>query len=512
MRIHLLRLLLLLPLLAASCGEQGAAPRAQPSLPEGAAQGTPRPPNILLIVIDTLRRDAVEPASEHGGDMPALARRARANTWLPQAASPSSWTVPAMTSLLSGLAPQAHGIHDAQDLARGTGWHASLAGLLRAERGYRSAAFFGGVSPALRKVLGQGFDHVADDFQLQRGPETLAPWLSRHPRQQPWLLLLHTYEAHDPYGAANHPPEPVQGTQADMDALLALDPQQDGTELARRALLHAGQRQLLRSVPRLARHSQAATRYIWQGEGQGADPALCAELEAAYRQGVRWVDAQLEHTLAWLEARGDLAHTLWIVTADHGEAFGERGMLGHGRRLDEELLRVPLVMGGVPPFDQPLEWPASVGLTDLMPTLLERVGVPVPDHLDGASFLPHLGTGHPGRPLLAEVRRTAEHTAGLSEAECVAVRGPAWKWTATWDRTTGTLDERCHDLRSDPDERVDLAARAGLAALPLDRATCELIAQARARLWARAWPGLAREPDSTGVDAPPARLPCDATR
>ncbi|MFM8979986.1 MAG: sulfatase-like hydrolase/transferase [Planctomycetia bacterium] len=511
-RLPLLALpLLALTLLASACGDRGTPqPQARTTTPGAASK---RPPNILLIVIDTLRRDAVEPAAEDGGDMPLLARRARAAAWLPQASSASSWTLPSMASLLTGLPPQEHQLHEAPDVVRGYGQLATLPTLLARARGYRSAAFLGGVGAPLARVLGQGFDEVVDGFQLQRGPEQLREWLARGDGQRPWLALLHTYEAHDPYGAANHPSTPVEGTQADLEALLALHPERDAEELVLRSMLQAGPRQLLRTLPRLAPHAEAVTRTMWSG---GRDPRLCAELQAAYRAGVRWVDAQLERTLAWLEAGGHLANTLWIVTGDHGEAFGERGMLGHGRRLDDELLRVPLVLGGVPPFDRPLEWEASVGLTDLLPTLLERVGAPVPSGLDGASFLGTLGTPHRGRPVLSEVRRGALHTAGLSEAECVAVRGPAWKWVVTWERTTGTLEEHAYDLRSDPDERVDLAARAGLAALPLDRATCDAIARARARLWARAGADLAAAAGRPGeVQAGEGllgTLPCESAR
>lgn len=490
MRTRLARaLLLLVPLLASACGSQ-AEPAPSRQAREAAAAG--RSPNILLVVIDTLRRDTLEPEEGGGGDMPLLARRARQQAWFPQASSPSSWTVPAMASLLTGLAPQEHQLHDAHDVARGYEHLATLPALL-AQRGYRTGAWFGGLSDPLRRVLGQGFADVHDDFLLQRGPETLGAWLARCPPQQPWLLLLHTYEAHDPYGLENHPPTRVEGSRADLEALGALQPGRDTVELVRRSMLHAGQRHLLRSSPRFAPHAEAVTRYAWSAGDGPPDPGLCRELEAAYRAGARALDQQLERTLAWMEEGGYLANTLWVVTADHGESFGQHGMLGHGRRLDDELLRIPLVLGGVAPFDRPLTCGASVGLTDLLPTLLERVGAPVPAGLDGASFLAEAGTPGRGRPVVSAVRRTALHTAGLSEAECVGVRSLDWKWTATWDRTAGTLEERCHDLRSDPGARDNLLARQALQALPLDRATCEAVSRVRARFWARASPGSSGE-------------------
>lgn len=503
MRSRALRTVLLLALL---CVPAVAVPGCGDREPQRAARGAARrdgPPNVLLIVIDTLRRDALEPSLAGRCDMPALARRTREATWFAQASSSSSWTVPALGSLLTGLAPHEHRLLDLQDVGPHFMRLSSLPELLPEGLRYRRGAFFGGLPPSLRDVLGQGFDTVQDDFVLQRGPETLGPWLAQAPPDAPWLLLLHTYEAHDPYGAANHPPLRVRAGAADVASLDALGPEPASVDLVRRAWLDAGQRDAIRSLPRFAPHAERVNRYAWAGEGGTIDAALCEDLVTAYRRGVRWVDEQLERTLAWLDEAGHLENTLWIVTADHGEAFGEHGMLGHGRRLDEELVRIPLVIGGVTPFTRPSTITASVGIVDLLPTLLARVGAPVPAGLDGVSLLDVVARPSAGHPVVSEVRRTSLHTGGLAEAECLAVRSGTWKWVATWDRMAQRIEESCYDLLADPHERTDLLpARAQQPRAP-DRAACEAIERARARL---------RERVPAGTPGFPAAQACDSAR
>jgi arylsulfatase A-like enzyme len=485
---------LLLALLAA-CGQDPGAPpagRAGTYDVDGRWTGPPpalgRRPNIVLLVIDTLRADAVRPEQESGGDMPFLSGLAREHTSFREASSPSSWTVPALASMLTGTLQSNHGIRDEEVVLGNPGHLLSLAEVLRSTAGYQTAAFFGGLWPRLISALSQGFEETHDKFQLQRVEDILGPWAKGRRRQDPFFLLLHTYEAHDPYGAANHPPhEKVEVRDEDIQGLLALGEKPSPAELVRRCLLSAPQRRALRTHPALRAHNEAVTKYCWQGLKEDPNPTLAADLENAYRTGVRWVDGLLKRTFDELRRQGLLENTLWIVTSDHGEAFGEHGMLTHGRQLYDELVRIPLVMGGPAPFDRPLESQASVSLTDLLPTVLELVGLPEPSHVDGRSFLPGLREGAPGYPACAEVARAGQQTANLSVAEVVSVRDGAWKYIGTLDRLSGTLSEEAYDLRSDPAELRNLAGPDGYVRdLPFDEAFCKAVERMRDRLWGHA--------------------------
>lgn len=121
-----------------------------------------------------------------------------------------------------------------------------------------------------------------------------------------------------------------------------------------------------------------------------------------YLKSLSFVDDQLARLLAAVESRGDLARTLFIVTGDHGEAFGEHNMYFHGNTLYDELVRVPLVFGGLDLTPARVEVPVS--LIDLPSTLLDIYGLPSPASFMGQSLLPFLigQTRAFERPIVAE--------------------------------------------------------------------------------------------------------------
>jgi arylsulfatase A-like enzyme len=130
--------------------------------------------------------------------------------------------------------------------------------------------------------------------------------------------------------------------------------------------------------------------------GKGASP------QELYLKALRFVDDQLARLLAAIEARGDLGRTLFVVTGDHGEAFGEHNMYFHGNTLYDELLRVPLVFGGLTLTPARIDVPVS--LVDLPSTLLGVYGLPSPASFMGQSLVPFLlgETRTFERPIVAE--------------------------------------------------------------------------------------------------------------
>ncbi len=480
---------------AASCGgerEEQVAPRSVGTYDEGGQATRPVPararrPNVILLTIDTLRADAVQPRLEGGGDMPNLSRLARESVCCTQASSSASWTLPALASMFTGHLPQRHGITGEAIGERRLERLATWAEVMRSTLGYQTAAYFGGLPKGVVTDLSDGFERVTDDFQLQQAPQQLDRWIETRQRDRPFFLFLHSFEAHDPYGEASHPPGEPRGSALALAALEALGPNPRTADLVRASILDGEQRYLLRTHPRLRSFQGAITRYLWSGLTTDPEPGLAEELATAYRKGLSWVDRLIEATLALLRARGLLENTLLIVTSDHGEAFGEHGMLLHGRQLYDELLRVPLILHGPPPFDRRLEVSASVGLTDLFPTVLAWLGAPPPDGIEGRSLLAALEAPGPGRAVRAEESRSHGHTEGLSVGKVVAVRNATWKYIGTFDQVAGTLREEAYDLRSDPLETRNLAGADGfVAGLPFDNEFCTAIERARDGLWGSA--------------------------
>lgn len=161
-----------------------------------------------------------------------------------------------------------------------------------------------------------------------------------------------------------------------------------------------------------------------------------------YLSEVALVDSQLARLKALLEELSTTRKVLLILSADHGEAFGEHRSQTHGTTMYEEALHVPLIFWS--PAQKPQQIDDSVSLIDLGPTVLELFGVPTPGHFMGQSLVPYLRGESPQltRPILAETR--------LMRA------------LITPERLKLIVDQRTqrqelYDLNSDPQELKNLA-------------------------------------------------------
>jgi arylsulfatase A-like enzyme len=178
---------------------------------------------------------------------------------------------------------------------------------------------------------------------------------------------------------------------------------------------------------------------------------------SAYDRELAFADAQLGRLLAALPAE----RTIVVVTADHGEAFGERHHRFHGRCLDDVETRVPLVIAA--PGGPPTSTATPVSLVDLAPTLLELVGVETPAGMTGASLAATVRTGAPppARPILTEL------FADGTGRELVAVHAGERKLV----RDLAAATDTAYDLAADPRERAPLTDAAAIRALAAALAT-----------------------------------------
>ena len=509
---------LLLAAWAPGCGGDTPKPAQEPPLgPEygkdgrlpAGAQAKARP-NVLLIVIDTLRADALALDAPDGGDMPALARRAKQGAAFANASAPSSWTLPSITSLLTGRLPSTHRVTGEEGASTGLADLPTLAEILAQGCGYEAIAWVGEGWAHGPGSMFEGFGVVISHASFQAAPRMFQHWRQRRKHTGPWFMLLHTFEAHDPYGAENHPyPEVAPPASAVERARVALGPAPTGVAVARHYALDRAARTVVQGDAGPGGLHAAFSRYIWSGHRDEPDPELERDLRTAYRAGVRWVDGLLQALFEELERDGVLQNTVVVVTGDHGEAFGEHGMLLHGRRLDEELLRVPLVFQGLPGVAPGTVAKSSVTLLDVMPTLLDVLGLPPLGDLPGRSLLPVLRGKDQGRPAHAQVVRSPRHTAGERDDLLESVRNDGWKLVLTLDRRTGEVREEAFDLKTDPGERLDLARDGRAEGLDWDPAFCTAVEQARDRIWtARTALGVPAGPGGAGGGAPARAAPC----
>ncbi|MGB8782403.1 MAG: sulfatase-like hydrolase/transferase [Terriglobales bacterium] len=307
------------------------------------------PPNVLLITLDTIRADRMGFLGSTLKLTPNLDALASESAVFTRAYAQVPLTTASHATILTGTYPQFHKVDDfgiplAKDLPYAPD-------ILR-KRGYHTAAFVGSIILDPAAATAPGFDRGFDTYDAgfrrgapgddryqtieRRADEVVAhalAWLQEHP-QGPYFVWVHLYDAHDPYD----PPEPYK------------------------------------------------SRYA----------------AAPYDGEVAYVDSAVGKLLRQLRTRGLYENTLIAVMADHGESLGAHGEDTHGVFLYDETIRVPLLfklpktslaekhVAGKNSSEKNStgkEIENQVGLVDVLPTILETTGVPIPQAVQGVSLL-----------------------------------------------------------------------------------------------------------------------------
>jgi arylsulfatase A-like enzyme len=299
-----------------------------------------RPPDLILLSIDTLRADHLGAWGYERDTSPFLDRMAGEGTRFANAWSAAPWTLPSQATILSGALPQEHGaIEQRYAIDKNVPW---LPQILH-ETGYATLAVVTSMYVSAKFDFDRGFDHFVDlsigedgiDPQLmpdaQEVFDTALQWTAGQRADQPLFLFLHVYDAHWPYDA----PAPFD-TQFDE-----------------------------------ATPGMVYKNYHYYLKHPLSDEAM-AHLVAQYDEEIRYVDAMLERFWKrWQETRGDRDVTFMVV-ADHGEEFGERGSWGHAHTLTPEQLHVPWIAWGSGVRAQVID--DRVGMEDVAPTLAALAG------------------------------------------------------------------------------------------------------------------------------------------
>jgi len=323
--------------------------------------GEPRPPNILVISVDTLRADALGVTGDATARTPNIDSLAAAGTWFTEAIAPIPRTTPALASLHTGLWPQHHGSRDVGDAI---GSVTTLAEILKA-RGYTTLAVSANASAGPEQGLGRGFDrfvtygdlvdHYGDG--LYRDLTTVSPdrpgWatvvneqvlglVDAAPTQEPFFLWAFYFDPHFHY----RPPSPWQDDVA-----------------------AEGCWQLYEYFE--ARRSQAGQVF---SDVYGVASEALEDCRKLYAAEIAYTDHEIGRLLAALEERGRLRNTIIVFLADHGENFGEGGLFfEHGDNAHDAGLKVPLGFAG-PGIEEGKRDRGPVSLVDVAPTLLGLLG------------------------------------------------------------------------------------------------------------------------------------------
>jgi len=316
----------------------------------GLAQTKAHQPDVFLITIDTLRADHLHCYGYKYVETPALDELAKDGIRFAQAFTPSPITNTSHTSILTGLLPSTHGVTDFAVPLLPT--HRTWAELLQ-QHSYHTAAFIGAVvldSKTLAPGLDRGFDFYDNFPEYSR---TKSRWgrverrgMDVVQRAEAWLSA-HPAGPHFVWVHLYDPHDPYEPP---------------------------------------APYSRTYKDHLYDGE-------------------IAYADSALSHFIAYLKNSGWYGNSLIIVVGDHGEGLGEHREDTHGIFLYDSTTHVPMI------FKLPARGSASkvkvvdaqVRTTDILPTVLDLVGVPAPQQLDGESMAPYfVGTDMTSRIAFGE--------------------------------------------------------------------------------------------------------------
>lgn len=407
--------------------------------------------NLLLISIDTLRRDAIGAYGGTRNATPAIDVFAESAVTFDGAWTHSPKTAPAHMSMFTSLPPSAHGVGNlnttgAQRLSDSI---RTLPEVLQ-DAGFATGGFTGGGNAKGSLGFDRGFDAFDDTGEpLHEKIRRAEPWLMEaNASGQPWFCFLHTYHVHDPYFP---PPKYLQRfASKDYDGPIL------STKKAIRDAIEAGDD----LAPNMEGHAKITWNYWYRVRER--NPKDLAHLHDLYTAGVAHMDFILGAFLRRLIDAGIDENTVIVLTTDHGEEFGEHGQVRH-EQLWAELAHVPLMVmlpdgryGGTRIAE-------PVRHIDLLPSLLDLLDVEdVPLSSGGTprlgrSWAGWLANGGAGDEELRSV--IGEHRSGReAELDILSIReGPVLLYDDVGE--LGLFDRRTDPGELRPLDRPDEVAR-----------------------------------------------------
>jgi arylsulfatase A-like enzyme len=366
-------------------------------------------PNVIVVLVDTLRQDKLGFDGSTAGLSPRLDALASGALVFRGAHATASWTWPSTASLLTGLYPNAHGVLDNTRCLLVEAL-STMAEQFEAA-GYTTGGFSANHLVDVDNRFDQGFEtFVCEPNATGRAlAQRALDWVDSTPGVAR-MMYVHLFDPHMPYDAP-------EGFAVTWPADLPRTVEELGTRV---------------DDPEVQR-------------------MIVEAMQAGYDAEVRYADTAVGDLIDGLRARGELSDAVLVFTADHGEEFREHGLLAHGPHLYEETVAVPLLFAGFGRHALPAGVRKEpVSLIDVLPTLVSVAGLPEPPYpLPGHSLL----APPVAETLFAQTMIGSEPGIdGVCEKLSITEEG--WKLV----RTDATSRFELYDLAADPRELHDLAA------------------------------------------------------
>jgi arylsulfatase A-like enzyme len=391
-------------------------------------RATPELPNVVVLVVDTLRYDRLGGYGNPRGLTPTMDALAARGTLYEDAYSTAPWTWPSTASILTGLTPAEHGVVSHQACYLADALETLPEAVQRA--GWTTGGFSANPLISASKAFDQGFERFRS-YEWDHADVVVDDALAFLEELGEWrfFLYLQVVDPHD------YRPSPENEARFAGEAPEGFSRQ--------------GVRNLL------------GRKVLGEPHDEARLESWTAHLSRLYDACVADVDAQLARIVNALQARGLLDRTLLVITSDHGEEFLDHGLLYHGSQLHRELTGIPLILAG-PGIPEGGRVTERVENRFLAPTLLRRLGIEAPGNLAGLDLL--------DLPAVVDAAREASF---VTTSQGMWPRAGAETWRNlemhgvrlgdefyVWlpEAPDGTDAEALFDLSADPAARLDVSA------------------------------------------------------
>ncbi|MGY8803749.1 MAG: sulfatase [bacterium] len=323
-------------------------------------------PNIVLIVVDTLRADHLGTYGFPHGSSPNIDALAAKSVVFDYAIAASSRTAPSHASMMTSRFARENsiGFHNGTTRLEGA---VTLAGILK-RAGYRTGAFIGNMLLHSRLGMDHGFDVYDEDLSVQeknrneiferranQTAERAIAWVNKE-GGEPYFLWLHLQDPHGPYTPPQEFAEQIHIQSPADEPELPVVAGTDGQD----------------GIPEY-QHIEGLNRLT--------------QYQERYAEEIAFADHWIGEVVKTVDARSSPRETIVVLTADHGEAMGEAGRhFVHGLTCTPEVARVPFLIraAGLTPERRD----ELVHHVDILPTILEGAGLAIPEQTSGRPLGP----------------------------------------------------------------------------------------------------------------------------
>lgn len=406
-------------------------------------------PNVILILVDTLRSDHLNAYDYERPTAPNLQRMASEGALFRDCITQATWTKASVPSILTSLYPISNTVHEMVDRVPNSA--NTIAEVFRSN-GYATISMSSVPFSGKMTNLHQGFEEVHEVGSL-RGDissktsreynDRLLPWIEEH-RDGPFFAYFHLFDPHDPF----EPHRPYNTMWADPNKKAE---HRHNEDIVRPHIAH----------PVLKQFCMPSRTEL---EAAGVDPDSFTNYNLDWYDGsIREMDAEIGRLLERLDSLGLAENTIIAFTSDHGEEFLDHGASFHGQTVYGELTNVPLIFWSPGRIDAGTVVADTVSSVDIMPTLLEAAGIPVPGDLQGQSLAPLLTKGAEQggwepRPAFIEKAKLIGPGPGDTGLESYGIVDGQWRLIHHVQRPEGAAEFELYDHRNDPLNQTDIVA------------------------------------------------------